>query len=143
MTEPIDPEKRLRVWLFGFTDNMEDIMKEIPDPSSGGSMKFFEFGGDEFVIVRADKVEPFYVGTKMCNIIIPVDAKDGPTLDTAKTFIENNLGIATVAVVKVESHNPWAPHRAHGYITQKEYDDLNDDNVGRQFHKSPGSNKWG
>lgn len=143
MSDLTGKPERSRVWIFGYTANREEIKNDVVDPSDGKFKKFFEAGGDDYVIVRADMVDEFTVDTFKCNVVIPVDAENEDALQKAKTILNEKLGIETHVDVKVIDHAPWPPHRAHGYITGNENEKLPDGDPGRQAHKSPGSNKWG
>jgi len=153
---------RIRVWLFGYAAVSEDISKssanistnlqiDYSDPTGWANKKFYEIGGDDFVIVRVEEVTPFEIivlekrkkTTRTCNVVIPVDAKNEDALLEAKRIIDEDLGIQIIKEVRVISHNPWPPHKAHGFITPDEFYVFKDEHVGRQFHNSPGSNKWG
>ena len=140
------PLDRMRVWIFANfrkdSDFTVSILRDYPNASIWTTKKFFEMGGDDYVIVRADKVQPISVGGKECHFVIPVDAEGEDGLVAARNAIAE-LGFVDLTEVRVVSHNPWPPHQSHGFITQNEINHVPDDKVGRQSHRSPGSNKWG
>ena len=138
---------RIRAWIFAVVADPNafqmTLLQDLPYPSKWVGKKFYEIGGDDFVIVRADEVETLTVGDQNYNFVFPVDASDDVAFAQAVKIITDELNIKYTMVVKVIEHNPWPPHRAHGFITETEFGYLPDDKIGRQSHKSPGSNKWG
>lgn len=136
MAQIPNPDKRYRAWILLQVEYSDDLVKAIID---------LDTGGDERVIIRADKV----VGQpgKEFNLVVPVDVHSADEL----TNVVNNI----LAVAKPTSHEvyevilefPRPSHLADGFITQRE---AMDDptipgkivEVGRQ-RNSPGENPWG
>jgi len=94
-------------------------------------------GNGSFVVVRADVVDYDY------NIVIPVDAKSKEMVHEVVGIIKDHRGVRDTVVVWVQSHVPYPPHDAHGYITEEEA------KAGREAVEpgrqgaSPGYNGWG
>lgn len=131
-------QPRIRMWILGYCNNFELLDQDI------GGEKFYEKGGDEFVIVRADKVSDFNLNGTNCNVVLPVDARDEIGLSNAKRVIIDSLKVNILLELDVLENKPKPPHRAHGYITPAEWEVLKDEkSPGRQKAASPGSNKWG
>ena len=97
-------------------------------------------GGESFVVVRADVVDNDY------NIMIPVDAMSREKVLEVVGIINAQLGVVDSVVVWVQSHVPYPPHDAHGYITEEELEASTKPEEpikpGRQG-ASPGFNAWG
>jgi hypothetical protein len=129
-------QNRVRAWVFGRVDPVKLRGRYKENRING-------LGGDQFVIVRADIVDH-----NDYNVIIPVDAEDDDGLEMAVGVITGQLGVKNLSVVRVkkDSHIPWPPHAAHGFITELEVEALPIEQIpikaGRQ-HASPGTNKWG
>ena len=132
-----ETQPRKRIWILGYCNNFESLNQDID------GKKFYEQGGDEYVIVRADKVRTFILNGSNCNVVLPVDAQDESGLTKARNLIER-MEIDILQELEVLDNNPWPAHRAHGYITNAEWEALKDEkSPGRQKAASPGSNKWG
>jgi hypothetical protein len=97
-------------------------------------------GGDDYVIVRADRVDhPAF------NMVIPVDAADDDQLALVKETIEA-FGVTIVEELKVTLHTPYPPHEANGYIHPEELpvgEDRDEFLHARRLGNSPGFNAWG
>jgi hypothetical protein len=136
--------ERLRVWVFGYVSETENLGEKFLENEIG------ELGGDDYVVIRADIVEDFEVNGQICNIVVPVDAKDEGGLDTALDLLSGTLGINIIKTIQTTGHTPDPPHISHGFITGNEIKkellitgaERSEDGPGRQ-HASPGSNKWG
>ncbi|MFN2158353.1 MAG: hypothetical protein ACK2U3_17720 [Anaerolineales bacterium] len=136
--------ERTRVWVFGYASQTGDLEENYR------KNEIAELGEDSYVVIRADIVEDFKVDGQICNIVVPVDAKDQSGLESAQDLISGTLGVSIIKTVQVIGHIPDPPHISHGFITQNEIDkeleitgeERSIESAGRQ-HASPGSNKWG
>jgi hypothetical protein len=123
---------RVRAWVLVWADDPVGVAEELYEELR------YE-GEDEYVVVRADVVESFYG----YNIVIPVDAQDQGSLDLVLKKIRNPKAVKRMAVLRVETHNPYPPQDASGYVTEGEAEAGDEDvKVGRQDN-SPGLNPWG
>lgn len=123
---------RVRAWVLVWADDPERWAQELYEALG-------HEGGDEYVLVRADVIEPFYG----YNVVVPVDARDDSTLDSVVDTFPNPEAVRRMAVRRVEVHNPYPPQDASGYVTEEEAEvGAEDVKVGRQ-DKSPGLNPWG
>jgi hypothetical protein len=111
------------------------------DVAEGLYGKLGHEGGDSFVVVRADVVDYDY------NMVIPVDAQSKEMVHKVVGIIKDHPGVRDTVVVWVQSHVPYPPHDAHGYITPEEAEASKSEpkepiEPGRQG-ASPGYNGWG
>jgi hypothetical protein len=110
------------------------------DVAEGLYGKLGHEGGDGFVVVRADVVDYDY------NLVIPVDAESEEMVHRVVGMIKDHPGVRDTVVVWVQSHVPYPPHDAHGYITVEELEASTKPEEliepGRQG-ASPGYNGWG
>ena len=126
--------ERARAWVLVRAERAQEVAKELYD-------ELGHAGGDSYVVVRADVVEYDY------NIMIPVDAQSRETVDEVVGMIRGYAGVTDMVVVWVQSHVPYPPHDAHGYITAEEIEASTREpkepsKPGRQG-ASPGYNGWG
>jgi len=106
---------------------------------------------DRFVVIRACLIKGF----EKFRIVVPVDAivlEDEPeelVLDEVEELFKAIEGVNSILRIVVEDQVPEPPHFTQAYITEPEFDlgmELRITDVshsGRQYPKSPGSNKWG
>jgi hypothetical protein len=107
-------------------------------------MGLLSWGGDDFVVVRADIVE----GESGWNLVVPVDAKSCDDLNTAIAELTKAAGSRLVghAVLRVSDPHPNVPHRSHSFVTAAEWDGFQDPGLNpgvRNYPASPGANPWG
>jgi hypothetical protein len=114
-------------------------------------------GDDLWVVVRADVVAGLGNPSLDYNIVVPVDAQQGPdggpeekhlldAIATIKAEVEAVVGDNyQIAVLNVTKHNPDPPHASHSYVTKPESDKVPDHSVevGRRKFASPAENAWG
>jgi hypothetical protein len=100
---------------------------------------YFDQGGDDYVLVRADVVEG------EANLIVPVDAANQAALDSVVAMIRDATGDSAPSVARVLSHNPDPPHRSHTFVTPGELDrdPVDEYSPPGRHPKSPGRNGWG
>jgi hypothetical protein len=134
----VSESSRARAWVLFQVDDPQEVAGRIYEKYG------YEGVGqepDHWVVVRADVVEGSH------NIVVPVDAPNDSSLEEVIAELAQEAGGDEPVVLKVEHHNPEAPHAAHGYITQKELDEGGDEDgyikPGRQVMQSPGDNAWG
>jgi hypothetical protein len=124
---------RARAWVFVRAEKAQSVAEGIYE-------ELGHQGGDSFVVVRADVVDYDY------NIMIPIDAESREMVDYVVGKIQGHPGVEDVVVVWVQSHIPYPPHDAQGYITEDELKASEkpeeDIKAGRQG-ASPGYNGWG
>ena len=125
--------RRARAWVLVRAERAQDVAKGLYD-------ELGHAGGNSFVVVRADVVEYDY------DIMIPVDAESRATVDEVVGMIKDYPGVRDTVVIWVQSHVPYPPHDAHGYITEEELEASTKPEEpikpGRQG-ASPGYNGWG
>ena len=122
---------QLRAWVLAKAAQAQDV-------AEGLYQQLGHEGGDDFVVVRADVVDYDY------NIVVPVDAVNEEMLQHVVGIIKKQSGVLEVVLLRVERHNPFPPHDAHGYITPQEAEEGKDPTIvpGRQG-ASPGANAFG
>jgi len=141
---------RKRAWFFlqiaeGYSPHeiALNLYKQYKDQPEGDL--------DRFVVIRACLIKGF----ERFRIVVPVDAivlEDKPeeyVLDEVEPLFKAIDGVNCVLRFVVESQVPEPPHLTQAYITETEFAlgmELGITDVahsGRQYPKSPGSNKWG
>jgi len=126
----VAPE-RVRAWVLATATDA---------PQAAGALSaFFDQGGDDYVLVRADVVEG------EANLIVPVDAASQAALDSVVAMIRDATGDSSPTVARVLSHNPDPPHRSYTFVTPGELDrdPVDEYSPPGRHPKSPGRNGWG
>ena len=122
--------ERARAWVFVKAKPAQDVAQGLYE-------ELGHEGGDKFVVVRADVVAFDY------NIIIPVDAESQDTLYEVYDMIEGHSGVSEAVIVRVETHVPYPPHDAHGYVTEQEAEAGEEPIPAGRQGASPGANPFG
>lgn len=143
---------RKRAWVLLNVDNEKAAQVAEALQRNLGLM-----GDDLWVVVRADVVANLGNPSVDYNIVVPVDAQQGPDGEPKETHlldaiaeIEAKVKAAVgddyqIAVLSVTQHIPDPPHASHSYVTKPE-SDLSPDHsveVGRRKFASPAENAWG
>ncbi len=133
MGPEITGSERARAWV---------LIRAEPVVGMAAKFRNLDRRGDDFVIIRADVVaespdSPY-------NIVVPVDAESEAALSGVVEEMRGISGVREAVALRVVGHDPYPPHDASGYITQREADrgERRPDKVGRQ-DSSPGYNPWG
>jgi len=127
-------QNRVRAWVFCRAKSIEEKLKGEDYWQNEIKTK----GGDRYTVIRADIVDH-----DCYNVVVPVDAKDGPALIAAKDFIKEKFQAEIISTVEVKGHFPNPPHNANGFITEQEHGRGDPDAPIGQVNKSPGWNAWG
>ncbi|MGD2177417.1 MAG: hypothetical protein PVG71_06290 [Anaerolineae bacterium] len=133
MAEERTGSERARAWVLVQAEDPEALAQELYEAEGHA-------GEDEYVVVRADVVTPFYG----YNVVVPVDAQNEDALNVVREKIWERQGVSRSAVLNVKMHVPYPPQDANGFITEKEAEAGAEEveKIGRQ-HASPGLNAWG
>ncbi|HET7009519.1 MAG TPA: hypothetical protein VFI11_01985 [Anaerolineales bacterium] len=135
-------QERVRAWLVFQVNDRALAARNVES--------FLLEGGDEWVAVRGDMVDP---GSGH-DMVVPVDARSPDVLDKVKQDLFSALGARSVLVLQViESESlPWPPHAAHSFVAETELRgskygkrglDLPEYDPPGRHPKSPGANPWG
>jgi hypothetical protein len=138
---------RARAWVLLKVKDPKAVAAEIEKPMKtylgNDNMGLLSEPDTDYVIVRADVVG----GESGWNLVVPVDAGSGASLDDAIQKLIRAAGDPRVphTVLRVEAHHPAFPHRAHSFISAAEFSKSPKDvtHSGRHWPASPGANPWG
>ena len=126
--------ERMRAWLLVYADDWQQAVGKISE--------LFTEGGWDWVVVRADHVEPS--DGFPYNLVIPIDAQDEQVLREVVGKIIELSGTKHHAVAAVKAHAPYPPQEAHCFLTDQEAEgDPDWPNGGGRYPQSPGRNPWG
>lgn len=122
---------RIRAWVLVHSEDTEATAKALSD--------YFEDGGDDFVVVRADVVDGDL------DLIVPVDAANEDILKEVAERIRAANGVTEISVSTVRMHYPNPPHSASTFITAEELElyYLREFDPPGRHPQSPGANAWG
>jgi hypothetical protein len=148
---------RIRAWFYLQVEDVNDaksiakkIYKQYKDEPTDDL--------DQYVIIRASVIRASEnSGLERFKIVVPVDAivlEEKPddeefVLDEVEGYFRAVKGVIDVARVIVVENVPEPPHFTQGYISDPEFKQGKEIGItdvthaGRQYPKSPGSNKWG
>jgi hypothetical protein len=143
---------RKRAWVLLNVDN-----KKAEEVAEALQRNLGLIGDDLWVVVRADIVADLGDASVDYNIVVPVDAQQGPDGEPEETHllvaiakIEAEVKAVVgddyrIAVLSVTQHIPDPPHASHSYVTKPESDRSPDHSVevGRRKFASPAENAWG
>jgi len=139
---------RVRAWILLKVTEPAAVVAEIErsrgKPQGKFDMGLLSWGGDDFVVVRADIVE----GESGWNLVVPVDAKPGDALNTAIAELTKAAGSRLVehTVLRVTEYHPNIPHQSHSFVTAAEWESFQAPELKpgeRNYPASPGANPWG
>ena len=109
MAEEWTRSERARAWVLVQAEDPKALAQELYEAEG-------HEGGDEYVVVRADVITPFYG----YNVVIPVDAQDEKTLNAVRDRIGTRRDVSRSTLLNVTMPVPYPPQDANGFITEKE-----------------------